>query len=217
MVTVKLYGYTYSTCTHLVWATAKEIGVDVQFVTIDLAKGEHKDPKFIENLNPFGMVPVLEDEDGTQIFESHAISRYLVAKYAPGSTLLPDPSNVRSYGLFEQAASIEYSIFDPCGRSITLGRLIAPMFGLSTDEGEVIKAVDMLTSNMEAYERILSKQKYLAGDAFTLADLSHLPFCQIINHFYPQIFSSQPHVKAWWDDISNRESWQTTLKLAGKY
>ncbi|CAE6455746.1 unnamed protein product, partial [Rhizoctonia solani] len=147
----------------------------------------------------------------------HAICRYLIAKYAPGSALLPNPSDLKAYGLFEQAASIEYSNFSDWGRSITLGRIVAPMKGLSVDEAEVEKAVEILTSNMKAYERILSKQKYLAGDAFTLADLSHLPFGQIINHFYPEIFSSQPHVKAWWDDISQRESWKATLELTGKY
>ncbi|CAE6440722.1 unnamed protein product [Rhizoctonia solani] len=217
MVTVKLYGHPYSTCTHRVWAVANEIGVNVELFLVDLFKAEHKDTKFIENYNPFGLVPVLEDEDGTKLYESRAICRYLIAKYAPESELLPNPSDVKKYGLFEQAASIEYSSFDRWGASITIGRVIAPMAGWPIDEEEVKKAINTLTSNMEAYERILSKQKYLAGNAFTFADLSHLPFGQIINHFYPEIFSSQPHVKLWWDTISSRDSWKSTLKLTGEY
>ncbi|CEL54669.1 Glutathione S-transferase PM239X14 OS=Arabidopsis thaliana PE=2 SV=1 [Rhizoctonia solani AG-1 IB] len=164
MVTVKLYGHTHSIWTHLVWATAKEISVDIDLVIVDLPKGEHKVPEFIENLNPFGMVPVLVDEDGTQIYESHAICRYLIAKYAPSSVLLPNPSDLKAYGLFEQAASIEYSNFSVWGHSIAIGRIVAPMKGLPVDEAEIEKAVETLTSNMKAYESILSKQKYLAGD-----------------------------------------------------
>jgi hypothetical protein len=38
------------------------------------------------------------------------------------------------------------------------------MKGLPVDEAEIEKAVETLTSNMKAYESILSKQKYLAGD-----------------------------------------------------
>ena len=32
-----------------------------------------------------------------------------------------------------------------------------------------------LNARLDAYEKILSKQKYLAGDELTLADLFHLP------------------------------------------
>lgn len=55
----------------------------------------------------------LKDEDGTQLFESRAIARYLVLKYGPTSGLLPPSTDPRSCGLFEQAASIEYSSFSP--------------------------------------------------------------------------------------------------------
>ncbi|PPR83201.1 hypothetical protein GOBAR_AA37514 [Gossypium barbadense] len=56
----------------------------------------------------------------------------------------------------------------------------------------------------------LSKNKYLAGDFFSLADLSHLPFTQYLvgQMGREYMITSRKHVSAWWDDISSRPSWQ---------
>ncbi|CCO35563.1 Glutathione S-transferase PM239X14 OS=Arabidopsis thaliana PE=2 SV=1 [Rhizoctonia solani AG-1 IB] len=213
MVTVKLYGMPYSTSTQSVYATAKEIGVDIEMVPVDLFAGVHKEPTFIENYNPFGTIPVLEDEDGTKIYESRAIARYLVAKYGKGSTLLPDSSDAKAYGLFEQAASIEYSSFDPPVSSLAFEKVSGPMRGFKTNEELVKKYIDTLNAKLEGYERIFSKQKYLAGNTFTLADLFHLPYGTLLNDIDPSVFSSKPHVKKWWDDISSRESWKAAQNI----
>ncbi|KAG8730452.1 hypothetical protein FRC11_006660 [Ceratobasidium sp. 423] len=196
MVTVKLHAMTYAACAHRVWATAHELGINVVLIPVDLAKVEHKAEEYIENHHPFGVIPALEDEDGTKIFESRAICRYLVAKYAKGSPLLPDPSDPKAYGLFEQAASIEYSTFDPPAFILTYERIVVPLKHEKPNDVLIKKSVEALTAKMDGYERILSKQKYLAGDTFTLADLFHLPFGQIISVLEPQILASKPHVKA---------------------
>ncbi|CAE6455661.1 hypothetical protein ACGC1H_005794 [Rhizoctonia solani] len=215
MVTVKLHGMPYSAYTLSVWATAQEIGINVELVPVDLAKVEHKTPEYIENYHPFAVIPALADEDGTKLFESRAICRYLVAKYGKGSSLLPDSSDVKAYGLFEQAASIEYSNFDPSAACLVYERIVTPMRNETPNEELIKKCVATLTTKMDGYERILSKQRYLAGDTFTLADLFHLPFCQFISVIEPGILTSKPHVKAWWDDISSRDSWKDTLKFSG--
>ncbi|CAE6507728.1 unnamed protein product [Rhizoctonia solani] len=217
MVTVKLYGMPYSAYTQSVWTTAQEIGIDIELVPVDLAEAAHRDPEYIENYHPFGVVPVLVDEDGTKLFESRAICRYLVAKYGKDLPLLPNPSNVKAYGLFEQAASVEYSNFDPSAASLIYERIVAPLKKETPNEDLMKKCIATLNSKMDGYERILSKQKYLAGDTFTLADLFHQPYCQIISVIEPQILNSNPHVKAWWDNISSRNSWKATLKFSGHW
>src|ERR1043165_3494517 len=49
----------------------KELGLNCEIVSLDLAKGEQRQPDFLA-LNPFGRVPVLTDGDLT-LTESHAI------------------------------------------------------------------------------------------------------------------------------------------------
>ncbi|KAG8710023.1 hypothetical protein FRC11_004945 [Ceratobasidium sp. 423] len=214
MVTVKLHGSTLSTCTKRVATVCKEVGVNYELVPVDLATGEHKTEAFLSQKQPFGAVPVL-DEDGTQLYESRAICRYLTAKYGKDSGLLPDTKDVKAYGLFEQAASIEYSTFDPSASGLTWERVFASAFGFPSDEKLGQKHLSTLKEKMDGYERILSKRKYLAGDNFTLADLFHLPYGAEVNKIDASIMGSRPSVKRWWDDISSRPAWKAANSELG--
>ncbi|KAG8694710.1 hypothetical protein FRC08_008305 [Ceratobasidium sp. 394] len=214
MVTVKLYGMKGSTCTSRVAVVCNEIGVKYEIVKIDLAQGEHLQPEYIENMHPFGMIPVLEDVDGTKIYESRAVSRYLTAKYGKDSQLMPDASDPKAYGRFEQAASVEYSAFDPPAAKMVEQRFINKLIGIPVDEAAATSAEKLLKTKLEGYERILSKQKYLAGDRITLADLFHLPAGSYLDQYDPNILRSTPSVKRWWEDICSRESWKEASNLA---
>ncbi|KAJ1302807.1 hypothetical protein OPQ81_003113 [Rhizoctonia solani] len=208
MVTVTIHGVAMSTCTKRVITTCNELGIKYQIVHVNLFAKEQKTPEYLETKQPFGAVPVLVDEDGTQLFESRAICRYLVAKYGKDSGLIPSQSDLKAYGQFEQAASIEYSNFDPNAASLTRERVFVKMMtGQDGDEELAQKYIALLNSKMEGYERILSKQKYLGGDNFTLADLFHLPYGLYVNQIDPSIMGSKPSVKRWWDEISSRPSW----------
>ncbi|CAE6465267.1 unnamed protein product [Rhizoctonia solani] len=210
MVTIKIHGSTVSTCTKRVVTVCKEIGIDYELIPVNLAVGEHKSEVFLEQKQPFGAVPVLVDEDGTQLYESRAICRYLTAKYGKTSGLLPDTGNVKAYGLFEQAASIEYSTFDPLASGLVWELALATKFGFPSDEKLGQKQLDTLKEKMDGYERILSKEQYLAGNSFTLADLFHLPQGAEVNKIDASVMDSKPNVKRWWDEISSRPTWKAT-------
>jgi glutathione S-transferase len=78
---------------------------------------------------------------------------------------------------FEQAISIESFEFDPFASHLVYERTWKPMSGAGkTDEKRVQELATMLEGKLAGYERILAKQKYLAGDEVTLADLFHLPY-----------------------------------------
>ncbi|KAH7319560.1 glutathione S-transferase [Rhizoctonia solani] len=210
---VKIHGMNMSTCTKRVLMTCHELGVEYELNLVDLFKGEQKAPEFVANFQPFGAVPVLVDEDGTQIYESRAIARYLVAKYGKDSTLVPSPSDPKAYGLFEQAASIEYSSFDPLVSGIYRENLFSRLESREPDSTLIEKYHQTLLEKLEAYERILSKQKYLGGDVFTLADLFHIQYGKGVEGYLPGIFDSQPNVKRWWADITARDSWKALADL----
>ncbi|KAG8782337.1 hypothetical protein FRC12_020945 [Ceratobasidium sp. 428] len=207
MVTVTVYGIPLSTCTKRVLTICNELDINYEIVTVDIFKGEHKADEYLASKQPFGAIPVVVDEDGTQLFESRAICRYLTAKYGKEHGLLPPSSDLKAYGLFEQAASIEYTSFDPAASGLTYERLFAQAFGAQGSEELAQKHIKTLEAKMEGYERILSKQKYLAGDKITLADLFHLPYGRFVDQISPEIMASKPHVKKWWEDISSRPSW----------
>ena len=121
---LKLYGNPHSTCTQRVLTVLHELSIPHELVVIDFAKGEHKAPAFLA-VQPFGQVPYIDD-DGFKLFESRAIARYLALKYGGVGTLIPSPSDVRKTALFEQAASIELTNFDPAAFGLAFENVIKP-------------------------------------------------------------------------------------------
>lgn len=48
-----------STCTKRVVITCNELGLEYEVIPVNILGGEHKDPDYVENLQPFAMIPVL--------------------------------------------------------------------------------------------------------------------------------------------------------------
>ncbi|KAK5018169.1 hypothetical protein LTR60_001612 [Cryomyces antarcticus] len=63
MASLKVYGDHLSPYLTIVKLVLAEKGIDFQLVPISLYKAEQKTPEFLK-LNPWGKVPVMEDEDG---------------------------------------------------------------------------------------------------------------------------------------------------------
>ncbi|KAG1742491.1 glutathione S-transferase [Suillus lakei] len=202
---VKLYGFPPSTCTRLVALVCKEKEIPYELTPINLGKGEQKDPSFTA-IQPFGQVPYIDD-DGFILYESRAIARYLIKKYPnQGTSLIPtDP---KAEALFEQAASIETFNFNAFVAPIVFEKVFKPRRGLTPNDARVSELLASLESKMDAYELILSKQRYLAGDSVTLADLSHLPYgAAFYGAGFAEVFDKRPNLSRWWKDISSRPAW----------
>ncbi|KAF4921963.1 Glutathione S-transferase F12 [Colletotrichum viniferum] len=75
---LKLWGSPTSGCAHRVMITLNELRIEYDLSQITLQKGEQKDPDYIKTYHSFGRIPVIQDGD-LQLFESRAISRYIVA------------------------------------------------------------------------------------------------------------------------------------------
>lgn len=199
-----------STCTQRVLIAAEEAGLDIELVPIDFAKGEHKSEAFLK-LQPFGQVPALEDTDaGIVMHESRAIARYLATK-AEASQLIPLASSadyLKKLAKFEVAASIEYSNFDPLASRIAKEAIFKPMFGGGEPDQKVVEGfAKELGAKLDGYEKILSKQAYLAGDEITLADLFHVPYGRLLYAAEQgDLIESRPAVAKWWKSVSSRQS-----------
>lgn len=88
------------------------------------------------------------------------------------------------------------------------------MIGLTTDMSNVEKKVERSSAVLDVYEAHLAKNKYLAGDEFSLADLNHMPELYLLAKSQKaDLINSRPHVKAWWDNISARDASKKTAAL----
>ncbi|KAF6139613.1 hypothetical protein GIB67_033617 [Kingdonia uniflora] len=209
---VKVYGPPYASARRvLVCLIEKEVKFEI--VPVDILKGENKDPKFLK-LQPFGEIPVIEDGDFT-LYESRAIIRYYADKYkAQGANLVGN--TVEEKGVIEQWLEVEGQNYHPHVNNLVLQLLFSSKLGFPFDMKLVEESEEKLNKVLDIYEERLSKSKYLAGDFFSLADLSHLPFTHyLVNAIGKEyMIRDRVHVSAWWDDISNRPSWKSVLQLA---
>src|SRR5688572_10077506 len=126
---MKVYGHPMSTCTRKVLMTLAEKGVEAQFELVDIMKGEGHTPEHLAR-QPWGQVPVLEEDDGWQLIESRAIIRHLDATLSVPSLT---PSDARTWAKMEQWISIEASNFTPGVMKILYQLLFAKMRGQEPD------------------------------------------------------------------------------------
>ncbi|KAJ6565396.1 glutathione S-transferase [Mycena sp. CBHHK59/15] len=183
------------------YATARAVGgaekqVPFELVVVDMAAKAHKTPEHLA-MHPFGQVPVADD-DGFILYESRAICRYVAEKYADrGPALIP--TELKARALFEQAASIEYCNFFPPVWKVFLETIGKKYEGLDVDQAALDKCNRIV---------ILGKQKYLAGNEFTLADLLHLMQGPLLAEVGCDLLTSKgPNIARWWNDITSRPSW----------
>ena len=227
---VTLHGMAASTCTRRVLFLCNELGITVNLVEVDLMKGEQKTPGFLK-LQPFGKVPVLVDEDnGVTLFESRAILRYLADTYGGNTLVYPTlwggapaadgdaaegdaaegaDALRRMRALVDQWVEVEASTWNPLVSAVVAEAVFAPWRGQTTDEAVVnAKLGELRARVLPVYEAHLSDgRKYLAGDEFTLADITHAPYTHYMlgaGGACADAFEGFPNVRSWWDRVSGR-------------
>ncbi|KAM0956110.1 hypothetical protein ACFX2A_024928 [Malus domestica] len=144
--------------------------------------------------------------------------RYYAEKYkSQGTDLLG--KTIEERGLVEQWLEVEAHNFQPPIYNLVVNILFAPVLGFPSDPKILQESEEKLGKVLDVYEEQLSKCKYLAGDFFSLADLSHLPFTHFLvaNMGKEYMIRDRKHVSAWWDDISNRPSWKRVLQFGDPF
>jgi glutathione S-transferase len=168
---MKLYDYPGAPNPRRVKIFLAEKGLDVDIVNCDMTKGEHKTDEFMAK-NPSGKIPVLELDDGRCLPESVAICRYLEA-------IVPEPNlfGVDAFELgFIEARNrmIELELWSQIGTSWINGPIVGRMGRFkqipdakAASDKNVNRYYERLDNEFEATE-------YVAGDRFTVADISLL-------------------------------------------
>ena len=141
----------------------QELGVPFEAVSVNLIRGEHRTPGFLE-INPAGRVPVLVDGD-LVLTESVAISLYLAEKY-PQKHLLP-------HGIVAKASVYRWLLFaateleQPLWRIAKHTRLYPPEKRSAAD---LDRAREDFLPMARVAEDHLSTREFLVGSAVTVAD-----------------------------------------------
>lgn len=201
---MKIYGHPMSTCTRKVLMTLLETNTPYDLQVVDFAKGEHKQEPHLAR-QPFGQVPTLDD-GGFELYESRAMCRYVNDK-ANGALL---PHDLKDRARTEQWMSVETSDFSGAVMKFVFQHIFQRQQTPETLEAagaQLDKALDIM-------DKQLASHAFIAGDAFTLADICFMPYIEYgMNTPAKERFAKHPHVMAWWSKISERPTWR---KVAGR-
>jgi glutathione S-transferase len=180
---------------------ARYLDVDVEFVHLDLAKGQHKAPAYLA-LNPHGRVPTLTDGD-TVVWEADAILCYLSER--AGADLWPQG---RRQIEVIRWLSWNSQHFIRCGGELYFNYVIKPRFGLGgPDEAAVAEALAEFRWYAAILNDHLAGRKWLVGDALTVADFSVaivLPYADRV----PLPLAEFPEIRRWHDRLNEIEAWR---------
>ena len=149
-------------------------------------------------LNPYGKVPVLVDGDGV-IYESAIINEYLEEKY-PGVPLLPNDPLQRSLARIW---------IDYCNTRLQAAAgNIAHDHEVEKSKARVRNYLETLNQEMREREsigfmRAHPQRDYIAG-AYSLADITYIPFFCRLERYQTTIGNEFPNVKAWMQRLLDR-------------
>lgn len=210
---VKLYGPPRSTAVSRALVCLLEKDVHFELIPVNMSKGEHKMPEYLK-IQPFGQVPVFEDES-ISLFESRAICRYICEKYADKGNKGLYGTNPLSKAAIEQWLEAESQSFNPPSSTLAFQLAFAPMMNIPQDQGAIQQNSEKLAKVLDVYDKRLGESRFLAGDEFSLADLSHLPNAQYLMNGTDkaELFTSRKNVSRWWNEISSRESWKKVVAM----
>lgn len=161
-------------------------------------------------LNPAGEVPVLKDLGQTVLADSAAIIEYLEEAYPEfplmKGTLLGRAEIRRLNGWFDHKFNQEVTA------CIVFEKVFKRLYGKGQPDTQTIRlGLSNLTHHLSYIDWLIERRNWLAGDAFSLADItaaSHLSTLDYLGHI---AWDKHPEAKEWYARIKSRPSFRELL------
>nr|AVC68809.1 glutathione S-transferase 12 [Subpsaltria yangi] len=193
-MTIKLYYLDYSPPARAVNLTVNALGLNVEYIIINLLEKEHMKPEFLK-INPQHSIPVIDD-DGFILWDSHAISQYLVSKYGKADDPLY-PKDLQKRARVDQRLHYSNDVFYVL-RHITRQILFyKKKFIAEEDKVEAKRVI------YDKVEKFLEGNDWIAGDTMTIADFHYIATIATIKHFVP-LGDGYPNLKAWMERCAEK-------------
>ena len=233
---MKLYHNGLSTCSQKVRLALAEKQLAFDSVEVNLQRGDQFAPDFLQ-LNPKALVPVLEDHDAIYV-ESTLINEYLEDAY-PQVALRPRTPAERY--LMNTLIKVIDDTEHPACSVITYAIGLLPIMRKHNTPEQLEKLIDAVPDPVrrenrravlkqginapvfrDAYRTYidvlksadaqLRRTRWLAGDTFSLADCSYLPYVLRLHHLGQKAFiDSLPGLSGWYTAMQERPSYAVAV------
>lgn len=201
-----------------IWGRANSINVQKVMWTVGELELEHvrheaggragglDTPEFAA-MNPHRTIPVIDD-DGTVVWESGAIIRYLAAKYGAGGLWPEDPA----------ARAIADEWFEWTHTALQPGFLLLFKAVARTppQKQNVQRVINILQRIGALYQRLdahLADRPFIGGDSFTMGDIA--PGATMYRFFGMELPGRPefPNLTAWHQRLREREAFRRHIEV----
>jgi glutathione S-transferase len=186
---IKLYGHELSGNSYKVKLLLSLLGLEYNWIKVDLMKGEHKAPDYLA-LNPFGQVPLLIDND-LILADAQAILVYLARQYG-GEQWLP----VEAYPLAQVIRWLSTTAGE-IRQGPESARLYYLFKATSINIDRATQRTEFILSQINQH---LSDHHWLALDRPTIADVAAFPYIALAPDGKIDL-TPYPHLQAWIERI----------------
>lgn len=200
---MKLY-YTPGACSLAPHIVAREAGVPIELVRVDLATHRLADGGDYLRINPRGYVPLLELENGERLTEAAVLVQFLAEQGNAPDLLLPAGTieRVRVLAWLNFVATELHKVFSPW------------LWHKDTAESTRVACHAKLASRFAELDHHLAGRSWLSGQHFTVADayaFAILNWC----HFLAVDLTPYPSLVAYLDRVAARPHVQEALRAEG--
>ena len=179
-----------------------EKGIECERIAVDIRAAENLSAEYLAK-NPGGRVPMLELEDGTFIGESVAICRYLES-LQPESPLFGESGiEAAKVEMWQRRAELNF-LLEVAGAFRNITGFFKDRETCVAEWGQV--CAERAPKMLSMFDEQLSQTAYLAGDTFSIADITlavALDFARMVKVVaLPEL----PNIERWYGQISARIS-----------
>lgn len=186
---IKLYNAEISGNCYKVRLMLSLLGMDYELMPVNLRQGEHKTPEFLQ-LNPFGQVPVLIDDDRV-LADSQAILTYLGRHYGNDRWLPLDPELLSQVVRWLSITAGEIQQGTGSARLYHLFKAKSVNIDAATQKAETV---------LTAIDQHLADREWLVSDHVTIADIAAFPYIALAPDGTISL-DAYPHILSWIDRI----------------
>ena len=179
-----------------------EKGIECERVSVDIRAGENIQSEYLSK-NPAGRVPVLELDDGSYISESIAICRYLEAVEPEPNLFGLDAIEIANVEMWQRR--VELNLF------LEIAGAFRNITGFFKDRETCVEewgkvCAEKAPKALTMFDDQLSDNQYLAGDRFTVADITlaiTLDFAEMVK---VAPLPTLDHIARWRANVTARAS-----------
>jgi len=186
-----------------------EKDLSIPLINVDLFSKEQLSPEY-RAINPDCTVPLLETDDGVFIREGLAICSYLedlhpepclLGNNATDRALVIQWNNIIESQGIDAVAEVLRNVSPGFRNHALPGPMQLPQLPDLVKRGQI-----RVMSFFDRIEEQLEGQRYLAGDAFSFADISLLATVDFADWVETRATATRPNLQRWYQEISARPS-----------